>query len=88
VCDFDPTFSKAAFASARVLAQHFFARVSTLKQIPKRELGMRKYSQHRLAHSLSPAEEDALVEAGNEILQILHKTEPNRLDGIVIRDES
>jgi hypothetical protein len=36
---------KYPFASARVIAQHFLTTIPIIKDIPQKELGMRKFSQ-------------------------------------------
>jgi transposase len=58
-------------ASARVIAQHFFTTVPTIKDILQRELGMRKFSRRWVPHFLSPTQKVAGVEASKTILRVL-----------------
>jgi hypothetical protein len=59
---------KYPFARATVIAQHFLTTVPTIKDIPQKELGMRKFSRCWVPHFLSPTQKVARVEASKTIL--------------------
>jgi hypothetical protein len=75
------------FASARVIAQHFLAKVPTIQDTLQRELGRRKFSRRWVPHLLIPAQKVARVEASKTILRVLQDTESNDFEGIVTGDE-
>jgi hypothetical protein len=79
---------KHPFASARVITQHFFTTVLTIKDIPQRELGVKKFSRRWVPHFLSPAQKVAPVEASKTILRVLQDAELNGFEGIATGDES
>jgi hypothetical protein len=78
---------KYPFASARVIAQHFLTTIPTIKDIPQRELGMRKFSRRWVPHFLSPAQKAAHVEASKTILRVQQDAGSNDFEGIVTGDE-
>jgi hypothetical protein len=79
---------KYPFASTRVIAQHFFTTVPTIKDILQRELGMRKFSRRWVHHFLSPAQKVARVEASKTILRVQQEAESNDFEGIAPGDDS
>jgi histone-lysine N-methyltransferase SETMAR len=85
---FQAYLEKYPFASARVLAQHFFVSAPTVKDILQRELGMKKYSRRWLRHLLTGSQKAARVDSSREMLKILRAAESNHFDGIVTGHES
>jgi hypothetical protein len=73
---------KYPFASARIIAKDFLTAAYTVKEIPQRELGMRKFSRFWVLHSLSDAQKVARVEVAKNLLRILQESEANDFDGI------
>jgi transposase len=58
---------KYPFAGARTIAEHFLTTASTVREFIQRELGMRKFSQPEVPHSLSDAQKVARVEAAKNV---------------------
>jgi hypothetical protein len=79
---------KCPFSSARVIVQHFFTKVSTMKDIFQRGLGMRKFSRRWVPHFLSLAQKVARVEASKTILRVLQDAKSNDFERIATGDES
>jgi hypothetical protein len=59
-----------------------------IKEILRRELGLKKFSRRWVSHFLSPAHKVARVEASTEMLRILHESEENCFKRIATADES
>jgi hypothetical protein len=79
---------KYPFANARVIAQYFLTTVPTIKDILQRELGMRKFSRHRVPHFLSPAQKVVRVEASQIIFPVPQDAKSNNFEEIATDDES
>jgi hypothetical protein len=79
---------KCPFASTKVIAQHFFTTVPTIKDSLQRELGMRKFLRRWVPHFLSSARKVADIEASKTILRVLQDAESNDCKGIATSDES
>jgi hypothetical protein len=75
----DIFLQKCPFASARVIANHFFTTVLLIKKIHRRELRMKTFSLRWESHFLSPGQEDVLVEALKEMFQVLLESKVNNL---------
>jgi hypothetical protein len=79
---------KYLFTSARVLAQHFLTRRSTIKEIIQRELGLKKILAALGAPFSVPRQNVAFVEPSTGMLRTLHESEENYFKGITTGDKS
>jgi hypothetical protein len=78
---------KYPFPSARGIVQHFFRTIPTIKDIPQRKLGMRKFSRRCVPHFISPAQ-SCWRRSTKTILRVLQDVESNDFEGIAMGDES
>jgi hypothetical protein len=79
---------KYPFASICIIAKHSLMTALTVKEILRRELGMRKFSRHWVIYSLSDAQKVARVDRAREMLMILQESETNDFNSIPTGDES
>jgi hypothetical protein len=70
------------FASARMFSRHFAVCGTTVKDIPARDLGLKKSTRRWVPHILSGSQQVKRVEASIELLQILNLLEADCFDGI------
>jgi hypothetical protein len=77
-----------SFAGACMLSRHFSVCAITAKEIFVRDLGLKKFTQRWVPHTLSDPQQVTRVETSNELLQILNDLEADSFDGITTGNES
>jgi transposase len=76
------------FASARVMSKHFGLSPPTVKEILRRELGLKKFSRRWVPHLLSDAQKKLRVDASRQLLSMLGMYAEYNFEGITTGDES
>jgi hypothetical protein len=76
------------FATARMRSRQFSAHPTTIKEILRRDLGLKKFARRWFSHQLNSSQNVQRVEAATLLLQIPQMLQPNALDGIATGDES
>jgi hypothetical protein len=76
------------FSSARVRSRHFPISPSTLKEIPRRELGLKEFSRKWVHHLLSDDQKKLRVDASRKSLSLLGMGAEHNFEGIATGDES
>jgi hypothetical protein len=76
------------FATARMMSRQFSAHPNIIKEILRRDLGLKKFARRLVPHQLNPSQKVQRVEAAKLLLQILQMLQPNAFDGIATGDES
>jgi transposase len=76
------------FASASIIAQNFGQSKSTIKQILKRELGLRRFSREWVLHSLSESQKADRKTVAIDMLSLLRQQMPLSFSWIVTGDQA
>jgi predicted GIY-YIG superfamily endonuclease len=76
------------FSSARVISRHIRSSPSTLKEILRRELGLKKFSRRWVSHLLSDDQKKLQVDASRKLLSLLGMYAEHNIEGIATGDES
>jgi hypothetical protein len=71
-----------------MMSKQFSAHPTTIKEILRRDLRLKKFARRWLRHQLNPSQTVQRVEAAKLPLQILQMLQPNAFDGIASGDES
>jgi hypothetical protein len=71
-----------------MMSRQFTAHPTTIKEISRRDLGLKKFARRWVPHQLNPSQKVQRVEAAKLPLQILQMLQPNAFDGIATGDES
>jgi hypothetical protein len=74
--------------TARMMSRQFSARPTTIKEILRRDLGLKKFARRCVPNQPNSSQKVQRVEAGKLLLQILQMPQPNAFDGIATGDES
>jgi histone-lysine N-methyltransferase SETMAR len=76
------------FTTARMMSRQFSARPSTINEILRCDLGLKKFARRWILHQLNPSQKVQRVEAAKLLLQILQMFQPTTFDEIATGDES
>jgi hypothetical protein len=76
------------FSSAKAISKHFRISPSTVKQILRRELGLKKFSRRSVPHLLSHYQKKSWVDARWKLLSLLGIYAAPNFKGIATGDES
>jgi hypothetical protein len=71
-----------------MMSRQFSAHLTTIKEILRRDLGLKKFARRWVTHQLNPPQQVQRVEAAKLLLQIRQMLQPNAFDGIATGDES
>jgi hypothetical protein len=69
-------------------SRQFSAGPTTIREILRRGLGLKKFARIEVPHQLNPSQQIQRVEAATLLLQILQLLQPNAFDGFATGDES
>jgi transposase len=75
------------FSNARVISRHFRISPSTLKEIPRRELGLQKFGRRWVPQLLSDDQKMLQVDASRKLLSLLEMDSEHNFGGIATGDE-
>jgi transposase len=75
------------FPSARIISRHFRISLSTVKEILRRELGLKKFSRIWVSHFLFDGKKKLQVDASREFLSMLGMYAEHNCEGIATGDE-
>jgi hypothetical protein len=81
------SWDKFPFASARIIAMHFNVSDSTVHDILSRELGPRKFSRRWAPYQLSEPQKKVRVSTSIELLSLLNQYSGLQFEGIATGDE-
>jgi transposase len=76
------------FSSTRVISRHFRISPSTVKEIVRRELGLKKFIRRWVPHLLSDDQKKFRVDASRKLLSLLGMYAEHNFEGIAPGDES
>jgi hypothetical protein len=71
-----------------MMSRQFSARLTTTKEILRRDLGLKKFARRWVTDQPNRSQKGQRVEAAKLLLQILQMFQPNAFDGIATGDES
>jgi hypothetical protein len=77
-----------SFATARMMSRQFSAHPTAIKEILRRDLGLKKLARKSVPHQFDPSQKVQRVEAAKFLFQIVRMLQPNTIDVIAAGDGS